>query len=106
MLTAPEGEAHTLGLVERSALRGGGQGNGDNGSLSTEGHSTAPSPGPGPGGAGGSSAAGGGSAGGSSATTTLVAVYFNVPASVMHRLGIAERSARQTFFLLIPEKPD
>ena len=86
--------------------RGGDQGNGVNGSSTTEGHSTEPTPGPGPGGAGGSSAAGGGSAAGSSATTTLVAVYFNVPASVMHRLGIAERSARQTFFLLIPEKPD
>ncbi len=106
VLVAPEGNTHAFGLVERSTLRGGGQANGVDGSSSTEGHSTAPTPGPGPGGAGGSSAAGGGSAAGSSAATTLVAVYFKVPASVMHRLGIAERSARQTFFLLIPEKPD
>ena len=106
VLAAPEGEPHNFGLVGRSDLRGAGQPNGVNGSSSTEGHSTAPTPGPGPGGAGGSSAAGGGSAGGSSSATTLVSVFFNVPVSVMHRLGIAERSARQTFFLLIPEKPD
>ena len=107
VLGSPEGEAHSFGLVGRAALRGGGQANGDEGSSSTEGHSTAPPPGPGPGGSGGGSAAGGGgSAAGSSATSNLVDVYFNVPVSVMHRLGIAERSARQTFFLLIPEKPD
>ncbi len=108
-LTAPEAEIRALGLADdRSAsLQGGGSANGGDGSSSTEGHSTAPTPGPGPGGSGGgSSAAGGGAASGSSASSNLVSVFFNVPASVMLRLGISERSARQTFFLLIPEKPD
>jgi hypothetical protein len=107
VLVSPGGETRSLDLVGRSALRDGGQANGGDGSSSTEGHSTAPTPGPGPGGSGGGSTAGGsGSAAGSSATPTLVTVYFNVPASVMHRLGVAARSPRQTFIVLISEKPD
>ena len=45
-------------------------------------------------------------ASGSSASTTLVSVYIKIPASVMLRLGVSARSPRQTFFVLIPEKPD
>jgi hypothetical protein len=36
----------------------------------------------------------------------LVSVFFNVPAGVMSRLGVPARLWRQTFFVLIPEKPD
>jgi hypothetical protein len=107
LTAAPEAEERPLGLADRSAaLRGGGSTNGGDGSSSTEGHSSAPTPGPGPGGSGGGSAAGGGSPSGSSAATTLVAVFFNVPVAVMRRLGVAARSPRKTFFVLIPEKPD
>ncbi len=110
VLTAPGTEASALSLSGRSAAgRDEGSGGGTDGSSGTEGHSSAPTPGPGPGGSGGggsSSAGGGGAASGSSASTTLVSVYIKIPASVMLRLGVSARSPRQTFFVLIPEKPD
>ena len=109
VLTAtPEAESRPWGLAgDRSAaMRGGGAANGGDGGSTTEGHSSPPTPGPGPGGSGGGSAAGGGTASGSSAASLLVSLEINVPASVMRRLGIPARSARQTFFVLIPEKPD
>jgi hypothetical protein len=89
-----------------AALATGGVARGDGGGSAVQGHSSVPTPGPGPGGSGGGAAAGGGTASASSASLTLVSVLLLAPPGVMRRLCVASRSLRETFFLLIPEKPD